>query len=88
MVVISPWARPNTVVHTQYEFGSILKFIEQNFGLGSLHTTDATSTSIGDIFNFSQKPTKFVPEPLPHKATCGGAASNSEIIDHDGGVPE
>jgi phospholipase C len=88
MVVISPWARPNTVVHTQYEFGSILKFIEQNFGLGSLHTTDETSTSIGDIFNFSQKPTKFVPEPLPGKATCGGAASSSEIIDHDGGVPE
>jgi len=89
MVVISPWARPNSVVHTQYEFGSILKFVEQNFGLGSLHTTDATSTSIGDIFNFSQKPTKFVPEPLPPKATCkGGAISPQEIIDHDGGVPE
>ena len=70
-VVISPWARSNTVVHTQYDFGSILKFVEQNFGLGSLHTTDETSTSIGDMFNFSQKPTKFVPEePLPPRATC------------------
>ncbi|HLY03126.1 MAG TPA: alkaline phosphatase family protein [Candidatus Cybelea sp.] len=87
-VVISPWARPNTVVHTQYDFGSILKFVEQNFGLGSLHTTDESATSIGDMFNFSQKPTKFVPEPLPRGATCTGATSPREIIEHDGGVPE
>lgn len=87
-VAISPWARPNTVVHTQYDFGSILKFIEQNFGLGSLHTTDETATSIGDMFNFSQKPTKFVAEPLPHPKSCTGAASPQEIIEHDGGVPE
>ncbi len=90
-IVISPWARPNTVVHTQYEFGSILKFVEQNFGLGSLHTTDETATSIGDMFNFSQKPTKFVPEePLPPKATCKhpGGATAQQIIEHDGGVPE
>ncbi len=90
-IVISPWARPNTVVHTQYEFGSILKFIEQNFGLGSLHTTDETATSIGDMFNFSQKPTKFVPEePLPPKATCGNGSgvTAQQIIENDGGVPE
>ncbi len=89
MVVISPWARPSSVVHTQYDFGSVLKFIEQNFGLGSLHTTDETATSIGNIFNFSQKPTKFVPEePLPPKATCAGHASTERIIENDGGVPE
>jgi phospholipase C len=89
-IVISPWARPSTVVHTQYEFGSILKFIEQNFGLGSLHTTDETSTSIADMFNFSQKPIKFVPEePLPPKATCKNLRLTAqEIIEHDGGVPE
>ena len=46
MVAISPWARPDTVAHTQYDFGSILKFIEQTFGLGSLHTTDETATSM------------------------------------------
>jgi phospholipase C len=90
-VVISPWARPSTVVHTQYDFGSILKFIEQNFGLGSLHTTDETSTSISDMFNFSQKPTKFVPEePLPPPATCKNpnGVTAQQIIEHDGGVPE
>jgi hypothetical protein len=69
-----------------------LKFIEQNFGLGSLHTTDETSTSIGDMFNFSQKPTKFAPEePLPPKATCsnGSGVTVQQIIENDdGGVPE
>jgi phospholipase C len=89
-IVISPWARTNTVSHTQYDFGSILKFIEENFGLGSLHTTDETATSIGDMFNFSQKPTKFVSEPLPHAAKCATqpSAGIQEIIEHDGGVPE
>ena len=61
MVVISPFAQANTVVPTQYQFGSILKFVEDNFGLGSLHTTDASSTSMADIFNFNQK-------PIPYKA--------------------
>ncbi|MGB8627678.1 MAG: alkaline phosphatase family protein, partial [Candidatus Cybelea sp.] len=88
MIVISPWAQQNTVVHTEYQFGSILKFVEENFGLGSLHTTDATSTSMGDIFNFNQSGTAFKPEPLPHKSNCGGSASTREIIEHDGGVPE
>ena len=78
----------NTVVHTEYQFGSILKFIEQNFGLGSLHTTDATSTSMGDIFNFNQSGITFKPEPLPQKSNCGGSAYTREIIEHDGGVPE
>jgi phospholipase C len=89
-IAISPWARPNTVVHTQYDFGSILKFIEENFGLGSLHTTDETATSIGNMFDFSQQPTKFVSEPLPHASKCASqpGASIQEIIQHDGGVPE
>jgi phospholipase C len=88
MMVISPWARTNAVSHTQYQYGSILKFIEQNFGVGSLNTTDATSTSIADMFNFTQNPTKFTPEPLPTVKKCTGNASTQEIIEHDGGAPE
>jgi phospholipase C len=88
MIVISPFSQASTVVHTQYQFGSILKFVEDNFGLGSLHTTDATSTSMADIFNFNQKPISFRPEPLPPKSTCDGSATVQQIIEHDGGVPE
>jgi phospholipase C len=89
MVVISPWVRSSTVVHTQYDFGSILKFIEQTYGLGSLHTTDESAASMLNMFNFSQKPTAYVPEKLPPVKSCsGGAASPREIIEHDGGIPE
>jgi phospholipase C len=61
MVVVSPYIPQGTISHTQYEFGSILKFIEQTFALGSLGTTDARATSIGDIFNLSQTPRPFKP---------------------------
>ncbi|MBV8373589.1 MAG: hypothetical protein JOY69_10030 [Candidatus Eremiobacteraeota bacterium] len=63
MLVVSPYALAGTVAHTQYEFGSILKFIEETFGLGSLGTTDARATSIGNVFNYLQTPIPFTPIP-------------------------
>ena len=74
MIVVSPYARLNTVSqpgyvsHTQYEFASILKYVEQNFGLGSLGTTDARATSIGDVFNYSQSPRSFTTIPSTYDA--------------------
>jgi phospholipase C len=59
MLVVSPYVAPNTISKTQYEFASILKFVEQNFGLPSMHTTDDRATSMVDMFNFSQKPRSF-----------------------------
>jgi phospholipase C len=59
MLVISPYVPPNEITHTQYEFGSILKFVEQNFGLGSMHTTDQRARSMVDMFDFKQKPRPF-----------------------------
>lgn len=65
MIVISPYVISGTgsqggyVSHTVYEFGSILRFIEDNFGLGRLGTTDSTCTSMGDMFNLSQPARKF-----------------------------
>lgn len=59
MMIISPYVQPH-VDHTQYEDASILKFIEQNFKLGSLPATpDARATSIGDAFNLTQTPRPF-----------------------------
>jgi phospholipase C len=52
MLVVSPYAKRHEVSHTTYQFGSILKFIEQNWKLGTLGATDEHSNSIGDIFNF------------------------------------
>jgi phospholipase C len=63
MLVISPYVPKGEITHTQYEFGSILKFVEQNFGLPSMNTTDARSTSMVDMFDFTQKPRKYMVIP-------------------------
>ncbi len=50
------------ISHTQYEFGSILKFVEDTFGLGRLGTTDGKrAASIGDCFDFTRRARAFVP---------------------------
>ncbi len=59
-IIISPYAK-NQVIHTQYEYGSILKFMEQTFGLASLGYSDARANSISDSFDFTQSPRPFVP---------------------------
>ena len=69
-IIISPYARENYVSHTQYEFGSIMKFAEQIFGLGpigpaSFGYTDTRANSLEDSFDFAQKPRRFVPIPAP-----------------------
>lgn len=58
-LVISPYAKPGYISTTDYSFGSILRYVEGNFSLGSLHTTDATSKSILDCFDYKQKPIVF-----------------------------
>jgi phospholipase C len=61
MIVVSPYAKSHYVSHVQYEFGSILRFTEETFGLPSLHTTDARANDLSDLFNFSQQRLRFKP---------------------------
>lgn len=63
MIVISPYVPPNEISHTIYGFGSIIRFIEDNWNLGRLGTTDGTSTSIADMFKFKQARRKFKQVP-------------------------
>lgn len=71
MLIISAYdkessaSQPGYVSHTQYEDGSLLKFIEQNWNLGSLGTTDVRANSIADCFDFSQAARPFVPITIP-----------------------
>jgi phospholipase C len=72
MLVISPYAKqtspsqPGYISHTQYEFGSILRFVEDNFALGQLGTTDTRANSIVDSFDFTQAPRTFQQIPSSH----------------------
>jgi phospholipase C len=59
LLVISPYAKAGYVSHKQHEFGSILKFTEETFGLGSLNTTDVRADDLADCFDFKQAPRKF-----------------------------
>jgi phospholipase C len=62
LLAISAYAKKGHVSHNQYEFGSILKFAEDNWQLGTLNHTDARAADfVNDFFSFSQPPRKFVP---------------------------
>jgi phospholipase C len=69
MIVVSPFAKKGYVSHTQYEFGSILKFIEENWGLASLRTTDVRANNILDVFDFNAKPRAFQIIPSRYSAS-------------------
>jgi phospholipase C len=67
LLIVSPYAKKGYVSHVQYEHGSLLRFIEDQFGLGRLAASDARANSPGpDCFDFNQKPRPFVPIQSPH----------------------
>jgi phospholipase C len=68
LIVISRYAKKGFVSHRLYEFGSILKFIEVHFALGSLGTTDARSDDLSDFFDYNQAPRKFAHIKAPYRA--------------------
>lgn len=73
MMILSPYAIAGAggkghITHTPYEFGSILKYIEQNWNLASLGTTDVRAASISDVFDYGQKPRIFTPIPSKRSA--------------------
>lgn len=62
LLVVSPYAKRGSVTHTQYETASVLRFIENNFGLEQLSTSDARAkdpASDSATFDFAQKPRTF-----------------------------
>jgi phospholipase C len=68
-IIISPYAKKRYISHTYYEFGSILKLIEETLRLPTLGSTDVRATSLVDAFDFAQKPRVFVPIPTKHPAS-------------------
>jgi phospholipase C len=62
LIVASAWAQHGAagglpyVSHTQRDFGAILRFIENNWNLGTLGEEDATADNLSDMFNYAQTP--------------------------------
>jgi phospholipase C len=62
LLIISPYAKRHYVSYAQYEHGSILRFIEDNWGLAQLAASDMRANDPAkDAFNWSKPPRRFVP---------------------------
>jgi phospholipase C len=68
LIVISPYVKKGYVSDRVNEFGSILKFIETNFDLGSLGATDDRAGDLSEFFNYDQAPRKFVRIKAPFQS--------------------
>lgn len=55
-LIISPYAKPGYIDHTQYQFESMLKFIERRFNLQPLTERDLHANNLLNAFDFNQKP--------------------------------
>jgi hypothetical protein len=51
--------KPGYVSHVTHDFGSILKFTEEVYGLPSLGYADAPADDLADFFDFHQTPLPF-----------------------------
>jgi len=56
LLMVSPFARPGFIDHTQAEFSSVLKFIETDFGVSNLTARDLNTTDMTQDFDFTQAP--------------------------------
>ncbi len=62
LISVAPYSKEGYVASRAYEFGSIVRFVEDNWDLGRLGTTDQHSADfVHDFFDFTQNPRKFVP---------------------------
>ncbi len=62
-IIVSPYAKPGYISTTNYDFGSILRYIEDNWNLGTLGGSDKNANSIIDSFDYTQPPIEFQPIP-------------------------
>ncbi|MBI3648722.1 MAG: hypothetical protein HY240_08240 [Actinobacteria bacterium] len=76
LLVISPYAKPGWIDHTEGEFSSVLRFIEDNWGLTPLTYRDRLSHDLSYDFDFAQGPAP--PDPLPLR-TCTASPDPSPI---------
>ena len=65
MLVISPYARRGYISHDTSEFSSVLKFIEERWGLTHLTARDHWANDMRDCFDFNQKANPPLTIPVP-----------------------
>jgi len=74
-LIISPWTKRGdsrdggSIDHTQYEFSSVLRFIEELFDLPPLTERDANADPLSGAFDFSSPP-RLEKLILPYRQDC------------------
>jgi phospholipase C len=77
MIILSPYAKPGYIDHTQYEFSSVLKFIEDRFNLQPMTNRDAVANDPANFaFDFTQSP---LPPLVLNQRTCPLLSANNGI---------
>jgi phospholipase C len=56
MLIISPWTKQGYIDSTAYEFSSVVRFIEEVFGLECMTVRDCRASDMMDAFDFTQEP--------------------------------
>jgi phospholipase C len=85
LLVVSAYTPAGYISNKQYDFGSILRFVEQNFGIveGELGFADARAANdLTDFFNLHLAPRPSVPIPSP-KTVQDFINDNSRATDPD-----
>jgi phospholipase C len=62
LLIVSPYAKRDSVTHVQYETASVLRFIEDNFGLAQLAASDTRANDPANdptAFDYRQPPRSF-----------------------------
>ncbi len=79
-LLISAYAKKGSVNHTQLDFTSILKFIENNWSIAPLADRDAKANDIVSAFDFTQQPRQPVFVSLTRETAAPGKIAPTKVI--------
>lgn len=79
-IVISPYSKPHLIDHSQYDFRSIVKFVEEQFALPHEAKYDRSVNSLGGMLDTAQTPIKplvLQPQTCPKQSASVRATSST-----------
>jgi phospholipase C len=84
LLVISPYAKQGYIDSHEGEFSSVLRFIEDNWGLDQLTKRDGNADNMSYDFDFLQEPRP--PDPLPERKCQGSETAKPPSWDSNAAV--
>jgi phospholipase C len=79
-ILVSPFAKEGVVDSTQLDFTSILKFIQENWGVKPLAERDANAKNFLSAFDFNQAPRQANFLPLTRESAGASAKKDPSAV--------